>query len=222
MTRSNAGRRVPEENRSAAAGGCAADPVIAMLPLLDTAALEELERALLIVLHPADDPRERRRAELGCLAALLAEFQPRPGSRVSYISRETYDELRSDDAPHSARLVERYGSWRAACWHAYGLLPDGRWLGPSRPWPTPGEGQVRVLPYTREEVLDSIRRCERALRRIPSSSDYFRWLHAKRRLAHERGQTLRLAGQSAIYRHFPVADGGWNAALRASREEGQD
>jgi len=113
------------------------------------------------------------------------------------------------------------GSFRAACWHAYGLLEDGRWLGPSRPWPTVGVGEYRVRAYSREEVLDSIRQCARELRLTTiNSTDYFRWLAAKRRNARLQGREIRLAGQTAIYRHFPVSSGGWNAAVRAAMEDG--
>lgn len=193
----------------------------AMLDQLDEPSLVELERAILLTLRVAETPSERRVAELGFLSSLLAKEKRRPNHRAAYIERDEYDRLRPPDAPLSHRLVERYGSFRAACWHAYGLLDDGRWLGPSRPWPTVGAGKYRVRAYSREEVLDSIRQCARELRLSTlTSTDYFRWLRAKRRSARVSGKELRLAGQTAIYRHFPVKRGGWNAAVRAALENG--
>lgn len=193
----------------------------AMLDQLDEPSLVELERAILLTLHVAETPSERRIAELGFLASLLAKQKRRPNHRAAYIERDDYDRLRPPEAPLSARLIERYGSFRAACWHAYGLLEDGRWLGPSRPWPTVGVGEYRVRAYSREEVLDSIRQCARELRLTTiNSTDYFRWLAAKRRNARLQGREIRLAGQTAIYRHFPVSSGGWNAAVRAAMEDG--
>lgn len=189
-----------------------------MLGALDKNAMTEVERGILLTLHPIDSPTDRRVAELGFLASLLAKIPPQRGLRASYIEREEYDRLRPNDAPLSARLVERYDSWRAACWHATSLLPDGRWLGPGRPWTAARAGERRRRAYTRQEVLDSIRLCELELRRQPSSSDYFRWLRAKRRNTRLTGQSIRLAGLTALYRHFPAENGGWNAALHAARE----
>jgi hypothetical protein len=185
-----------------------------MLTHLDEPALAEIERALLLTLHRPDSPTERRLAELGFLAQLLARTPRERGFRVSYIERGDYDQLRPPEAPRSARLVDRYGSWRAVCWHADGLLPDGRWLGPSRPWPSVLESRPRVRPYTRDEVLVSIAQCANELCRRPTITDYYRWLRAKRRRALLTGKPIRLAGPTAIYRHFPAASGGWNEALR--------
>jgi hypothetical protein len=202
------------DRRTRATQSVALDAIAAMLALLDEDALTEIERALVLTLRPADSPTARRVAELGFLAELLSRTPRERGFKISYAAREDHDRLRPPDAPASARLVERYGSWRAACWHAYGQLPDGRWLGPSRPWPSALRGQARIRPYTREEVLASIRHCARELRRRPTHTDYERWLRAKRRRALLTGKMIRLAGHSAIYRHFPASTGGWNAALK--------
>ena len=192
-----------------------------MLDQLDEPSLVELERAILLTLHVAETPSERRMRR-AWLSRLLAR-QSRSAARTIAppTSSATTTTAAPPEAPLSARLIERYGSFRAACWHAYGLLEDGRWLGPSRPWPTVGVGEYRVRAYSREEVLDSIRQCARELRLTTiNSTDYFRWLAAKRRNARLQGREIRLAGQTAIYRHFPVSSGGWNAAVRAAMEDG--
>lgn len=134
---------------------------------------------------------QRRAAELGFLAKLLDEV-PQSPDRLPYVQRAEYDKRRpteAPDAPLSARLVERYGSWRKACYVAWGLLPDGS----NRYIKGPVTGRPRPAPYTREEAVASVLQCAEAIGHIPSSGEYHTWQLACRRRAREQGRSVRLA-----------------------------
>jgi hypothetical protein len=184
------------------------------MKVLDDGALTELARATGLMLDPPKSAAARRLADLGFLASLLNRIPRRPVIGFAILSRKRYDELRSTGAPSSAALVRRYGSWNAACYAAYGLQPDGRWLGPGRPWPsTRGRPGVKSC-YTREEVLAALRQCQLELGRRPSEQIFTRWTHEKRRDAQARGARVRLPSPSVVYRYYPRARGGWPRALR--------
>src|SRR5439155_12421133 len=114
---------------------------------------------------------ERRVKELHFLTRLLEE-QPQPLNRLPYVPRKHYDERRATDAPEappSARLQERFGSWARACHAAWGLREDGRSFGEEQPWPRPPR---RRKPFAIEDAKTSVRQCADAIGRIPSAYQY--------------------------------------------------
>jgi len=205
-------------------------PIEALLRALEQGSLAELERALTLRLQPTPTPAERRVAELGLLAELLAErgSAASPDSPdVPRVEREAYERHRlasRADAPAADTLAKRYGGWRRACRAAHGLLPDGRHRGPGKPWPSPARGRRRVSPYSLEEIRAAIRRCALELGRIPSSGDYHWWSREKRRALRARGVELatsrlpehRVPGIEALYRHYPCGRERFRQALRES------
>lgn len=187
--------------------------LLAMVSQLERGDLAELERAMRLELVPQPTAAERRSNELGRLASILNPLPLPPYLTFPVIERELYDERRSGGDPLSARLIERFGSWRRACYHAYGLLEDGRSRGPGNPWPMPLRGKTMPLPYERHEIRAAIRACALALCVRPSSSTFFDWVAAKRSRALARGLILRLPTKRSVYAHYPAEIGGWNAAL---------
>ena len=194
-----------------------AKPVVVMLDHLNQEALAELARAMECSLRPVPTPAQRRVAELGFLASLLNEIEPAPGWSFSMIERWRYDELRNAEAPSSALLVRRYGSWRGACYAAFGLQSDGRWIGPGRPWPSTTPNRRYEWRYTRDDALKALRECADDLGRRPSDHVYRRWRREKRREAHRKGMIVRLPSAGVIYRLYPRTRGGWNRALADAR-----
>src|SRR4051812_709019 len=101
-------------------------PLRAMLNRLNPASKQEFTRRLHARVHAPKAAAERRLADLGYLAGLLDE-RPQPPERLPYIERKIYDQrrpLEAPEAPLTARLTERYGSWERACYAAWGLLDD--------------------------------------------------------------------------------------------------
>lgn len=174
--------------------------VSAMIEMSSAAALQEVALLLHAKLHTPALARERRVAELGFLATLLAEV-PQPPEELPYIERQHYDERRakaSSPSPLSARLTERYTSWKRACYAAWTLLDDGRWTEGGLPWPASLPGKTQQPPYTREEAIASIRLCRDALGRVPSSAAYTRWRQNRIHRAHTRGDAIRLTSHVRI------------------------
>jgi len=186
------------------------EPLRQMRRVLDGDALREVARAMRLTLFPTPTPAERRVAELGFLATLLNARTPEPGWSFSRVPRQTYDALRPTTAPRSARLVERYGSWIAACYHASGLQPDGTWTSPHQPWQKISTGARR---YELWELLAALQECRRETGRRPSSRLYIRWSAEKRKQARRAGRHGRIPCHTVIYAFFPGGKGGWNAAL---------
>jgi hypothetical protein len=181
----------------------AADPlrvIRAMTEVASRAALREVAVRLHAKLNAPANARERRVAELGFLAKLLAEFPQHPG-RLPYVERGLYDERRpsdAPDAPQSARLAEHYTSWRRACYAAWTLLDDGRWTEGGLPWPASLPGKVQPPPYTRDEAIASLKLCAEAVGRVPSSSAYLRWRQNRINLGRSRGAEVRLVSQRRV------------------------
>src|SRR4051812_33464443 len=99
-----------------------------MLERVSTKSLEEVGRALHEQLNAPPTAAETRVAFLGLLTELLEEVPQLP-SELPYVPRTVYDERRAANpsaGPPSARLQERFGSWRRACHAAWGLRSDGR------------------------------------------------------------------------------------------------
>jgi hypothetical protein len=188
-------------------------PLLVMIKVLEDGNLAELARAVRLTLDPPPSPAKRRLAELGFLASLLNATPPQRGRGFAVLERRQYDKLRPTSATSSAALVRRYGSWHAACYAAYGLSTDGRWLGRGRPWPS-SRGRPGVEPYKREEVLAALQQCQRELGRRPSVTVFTRWSREKRRDARKRGAAARVPGPAVVYRYYPSERGGWIAALR--------
>jgi len=179
------------------------DPLRVLRAMIERSSAEALQEVALLLhakLHAPAHARERRVAELGFLAALLAEV-PQPPEELPYIERQHYDERRAKDAtqsPLSARLTERYTSWKRACYAAWTLLDDGRWTEGGFPWPASLPGKAQHPPYTRDEAIASIRLCRDALGRVPSSHAYERWRQNRISRARSRGQAIRLTSYLRI------------------------
>jgi hypothetical protein len=172
-------------------------PVHVMLSMLPFEQKESLARRLHDQLFAPAGARERRVSELGFLAALLDQT-PQPPERLPVIERQDYEARREAERPTATRaalLVERYGSWRRACWAAWGLLADGRKAmgGSPRPHVRPYEG------FTKPAV-DAVRACADAIGRAPSTRDYKEWADARRRKARDRGATPDVPSYNAVLR----------------------
>jgi hypothetical protein len=188
----------------------------AMLAELEPPVLLELKRALELKLAPRRSKAAERVAQLGFLAELLDEHAPRRAEGAPpRVPRELYDRSRPAAAPRSERLVELYGSWLKACRAATGLLPDGRWTGPSKPWPNPTLGRRMSKDYALDEVRQAIRTCALQLGRRPTAEDYRRWRDAKLRRARRAGRAdhCRLPPLSSIYLRYRAGENRWRIAL---------
>lgn len=135
------------------------------------------------------------------MADLLDEHV-QPPSRLPYVSRKLYDQRRptqAPDAPLSARLQEKFGSWPRVCHAAWGLLEDGRSFGLGQRW-------ARVPPspkrYDTKEAAASVRACAEAVGRITSSFEYHMWVIARRARARSAGETIRIATIGSVYRRL--------------------
>ncbi len=159
-------------------------------------------RAVALKLSPIPTASDRREEELGLLHSMLEEAGCTEAG-IRRIPRIDYDARRSPPSPPSKVLVERYGSWLRACQAAAGLrAPKGEQAG-RRPWSIRTLGNRRPPAYTRDEVLDAVRRCAVAVDRIPSSNVYYRWAAYWHRRAREEGAAPpRLPAQRSVERHF--------------------
>lgn len=208
-------------NEPASSGDALPDAgsILAMLPLLDLSSVAEIEHALSLRLTPAPTPAERRWAQLGVLATLLNAFTE-PGGRVPSLARHAYEQHRERHAPKAPdhrTLVELYGSWVKACKAAHGLLPDGRYLGKGKPWPSPLLNRQRVPSYSLEELHGAIERCAAELGRVPSSGDYHRWSIEKKRHARRTGAKLRIPDIKVLYRLYTEGANRWQCAVAGAR-----
>jgi hypothetical protein len=140
------------------------------------------------------------------LAGLL-EFELPSLLGYPIIKRRLFDELRPDETPLSARLVEEFGSWKAVCRAAYGLQPEGHAIYPGQPWAGTRRGSRRPPNFTLEEVFAALRLCREELGREPSSSDYAWWSSEKRLIARRSGQRARIPSMRTVYRL--LGDHGW-------------
>lgn len=172
-----------------------------MIGVTPRLALQEVAVRLQARLGAPDDAVARRVAELGLLAALLDEQFQDP-EQLPYVDRAFYDAerpRRSPNAPSSRTLTERYGgSWKRACWAAYGLMIDGRSRAGGLPWATTFPGDPGPKAYTRDDAINALRRCVGVVGRRPSAADYNRWrLNVKER-ARRRGHSERLPAPERV------------------------
>jgi hypothetical protein len=174
-------------------------PTRAMADFLSPDGIAELARAIHAVLNAPPTAASRRIAELRFLTSLLEE-RPQAPEFAPYVERTVYDERRkkeAPDAPPSARLTERYGSWPRACRAAWGLLADGRSFGPADPWSRPPR---RRANWTREEGIASVLMCRDAFGRWPSSYEYHHWVINRRAREKKAGIPTRTVPLSTVYR----------------------
>ncbi len=199
-------------------GDNAGDPLETIWAMVDAAspeALYEVARVLHAHLHAPEDAATRRIAELGFLAEQL-ELQSSFESdaldsdalksderthNLPSVLQEVYELERrfaGVDAPSAEVLAWRYGSWRRACYAAYGLRADGSKRAPGTPWLTAIPDDSKGKPYTEEECIRSVRACAAEIGRIPSSSAYSEWYLNTRARARARGQQVRIASNRRI------------------------
>lgn len=176
--------------------------IAAMIDTLSVDAKVELRHVLASTLRPAPSAAEARVDELGFLATLVAERGVSYGA-VRTIPRKLYDELAPKDAPSSRSLVKRFENWTDACQAADGLvITDGRFEGPSVPWPARAPKAV-VEPFTTDEAIAAVRLCAkenfRDRNRPPSTRIYADFARRKRIAAKKTGQTVRLPHLSRVY-----------------------
>jgi hypothetical protein len=174
----------------------------ALLDALSPASRATVLRALRRKLAGRPDKAQDRVDELGALADMLCAIGAPVNQLTPPLQRDVYDQDRPRRAPSSEVLVDRYGSWRKVRRAAHGLLDDGRWTGPGRPWP----GHVPPPRYSRDEVRSAMRRCVLALgvRHLPVEV-YLAWRRAR---GVEYARAQRLPAYGAIRRHYTT----WRAA----------
>ena len=183
-------------------------PLVAMIQSLSPTTREELEAALAAMLGGVASGGQIQDGMHAHLLALLeAAGTEAFGMGPPWTERRRYDETRPEGAPKSRRLVSDHGSWLRVCKAAWRRRRDARagFAGSSR------QGR-RPADYQRDEVVRAVRRCQLALGRTPSSSDYYAWVRRQRYFARERGaEPPRLPTQKSVERHFK----GW-AQVRAA------
>lgn len=161
---------------------------------LDDDAAKTLAWALHAQLNAPASAAERRVAELGFLTRLLDEV-PHDPDGLPLIPREHYEKrqpIEAPDAPKAARLVERYKSWKRACWAAWGLQADGRSTLGGMPWSVFVLKEQRPANYTRDDAIAALQTCAARIGRLPSSKEYHAWRGVRKTRARSRGETERL------------------------------
>lgn len=193
-----------------------------MTAVASVEALKVVALRLHAKLYAPAHARERRVAELGFLSKLLDEIPHEPG-HLAVIERQIYDErhVEAPEAPLSARLTERYGSWRRACYAAWTLRQDGRWTEGGFPWTTLSVGEAQSRPYTVEEAIEAVRLATDSLGFVPSSTQYTRWQQSRKVKARSKGLVIRLPRHSRICQLLApsAAPGqGWRHSCKAALE----
>lgn len=203
--------------------------VIAMVDNLTPLTRGQVARALHGELNQHPAAGKQRLRELLPLALMLDEQARREGITPAYggrgawlpelagrwerfpvVAQVDYDRQRPPEAPTGEQLTRRFGTWIEACRAVYGLKPDGRYAGMSRPWVNGSRGQKRPRKYTRQEALAAIRQCALAYGRRPTSNLYIEW--SARRRAHARA-TGSPPPRLPAYKYYHDNFGGWPKAL---------
>jgi hypothetical protein len=169
---------------------------------------DKVRRRLALKLEPPFSPSARLQRDLSFAAELLRPIPPRLGWSFAYAPRNRYDRQRPPDAPSSASLVARYGSWVEVCRRAYGLVGERSRRGLHFA-PRQARGNCNAQEYSQEDAAAGLRACARELNRPPSRHAYTHW-----RAATERGRrgTHGRPCSSVIVRLYSER-GGWLAAL---------
>lgn len=140
-----------------------------MLAQLEPGTQDSVRRRLALRLNPPVSPLDRRLSELSFAAELLGSITPRPGWSFAYTPRKHYDAQRPPDAPSSASLVAKYGSWAEVCLHAYKLVatagPFRLHLGSRK------AGGIHKRRYCEQDAVAALQECARELNRSPSSKE---------------------------------------------------
>jgi hypothetical protein len=186
-------------------------PIIAMVDSLNHLQLAEAARELGYQ-PPATSASARRVDALGLLCSLLEGVPVAPGMTFPIITKHDYDNARREGDQASDTLARRHGGWRGACRAAASMTAIGARSGRANPWPHQAPTTTK---YTIDEVIAGLCLYREQAGRFPTSVTYQRWVTAVRR----RGgaTSLRLPGQSAVYRHFPASAGGWRTAINAAQ-----
>jgi hypothetical protein len=183
-----------------------AEAALWMLAQLDPASQDSVRRRLALRLDPPISPLDRRLRELRFVAELLRPLRLRPGWSFAYTPRKDYDARRPPDAPSSASLIARYGSWAEVCLHAYVLVaaatPRGLGL-------TSRKRGKRKRRYCQQDAVAALQECARELNRIPSPNAYWYW----RAAAERRYRITRGYPSQAVVTRLYAKRGGWIAAL---------
>jgi len=181
----------------------ARDPLRSIRAMIEVAppiAQLEIARALQARLNEPKTAAARRIAELGLLAACLEDEEQDP-ERLPRIKADMYDEKRNGSAPgapSAETLARRYGSWKRACYAAYGLRLDGSKAAPGKPWPTGTPFKLSQLAYDRDECIASVRACAQSIGRRPTSSAYAKWRSNRLARARTIGEEMRIAPMGRI------------------------
>lgn len=190
----------------------------AMIAAAPLDALLEVARALQNKLNQPESAAARRVAELGLLAVCLDE-QPQDPWLSPRVTAEFYDEQRNRRAPHAPSaetLARRYGSWKRACYAAYGVRIDGSKSAPGDAWASGIPGKAPTKACTRDECIESVRLCAREIGRRPSSSAYAEWRANRRARMRAAGETARIASVRRILKLLAPRRGerdGWRIVL---------
>lgn len=204
------------------------DPLRSLLAMIAAAppeALREVARALQNKLNEPKSAAARRVAELGLLAICLDEHPQEPGL-TPRVPAELYDAerlRRAPNAPSAETLARRFGSWKRACYAAYGLRIDGSKSAPGDPWASGVPGKAPGRPYRRDECIESVRLCASEIGRRPSSSAYAEWRANRRARARAAGETARIASVRRILKLLAPGRGardGWRIVLKKVWDEG--
>jgi hypothetical protein len=190
----------------------------AMIAVTPDQALKAVAHALHARLNAPESALKRRVAELGFLAAQLEEHPQNPNVLPS-LRQEIYDETRrraAPKAPSSEVLAKRYGSWKRACYAAYGLRIDGSKNAPGLPWPAMWSGKSATGKYTRAECVASVELCGAAIGRRPTSFAYNEWRINRLARARAKGEDIRVASVGRILAVLAPERGdrnGWQIVL---------
>jgi len=142
------------------------------------------------------------------------------------VTAESYDGQRArlaPGAPSAETLARRYGSWKRACYAAYGLRIDGSKNAPGDPWASGVPGRPPAKACTRDECIESVRLCAREIGRRPSSNAYAyaKWRAYRRARARAAGETVRIASVRRILKVLAPERGerdGWRIVLKKTLE----
>lgn len=188
-------------------GNPEADVALWMLAQLSPESQDGVRRRLARRLNPPASPRERRERELGAAVNLLRTLKPRTGWSFAYLPRVDYDAQRPAEAPSSASLVAKYGSWVQVCSYAYELVAQQRGE-PIRLSPVPAKRQRLGRRYSKQDAATALCECADGLGRAPAEEAYKRWWAVTQR----RRPTTPYPSARTIARLY--ADRGrWRAAL---------